>query len=241
MSSIQLPSERIYRDISILFWLFIWFHSSPTFAFFSFRPVPIYQWRNVYTFWTTSLSQGFILNYFLLVFGQLFLKCSLFSLRSSRAVFPHRFDFLLIFTIYMCNLWFWDNNCFTIFTIYMYNLWLFSNCFAQIGNKTECALLGFVMDLGVDYQKVGTLFYYCRRHHQKDPKSLSTSSSARPDLGKLLPFVESAQRNFLFVQIIRYIPAHLSRKHFLNIFLKRRPNSHFKILSYKCAWKAGFR
>ena len=116
-----------------------------------------------------------------------------------------------------------------------------NNCFAQIGNKTECALLGFVMDLGVDYQKVGTLFYYCRRHHQKDPKSLSTSSSARPDLGKLLPFVESAQRNFLFVQIIRYIPAHLSRKHFLNIFLKRRPNSHFKILSYKCAWKAGFR
>ena len=118
------------------------------------------------------------------------------------------FSSVFICTTFDCSQIVWENNC-----------------FAQIGNKTECALLGFVMDLGVDYQKVGTLFYYCRRHHQKDPKSLSTSSSARPDLGKLLPFVESAQRNFLFVQIIRYIPAHLSRKHFLNIFLnKRRPN-----------------
>ena len=25
----------------------------------------------------------------------------------------------------------------------------------QIGNKTECALLGFVIDLGVDYRQVG--------------------------------------------------------------------------------------
>ena len=79
---------------------------------------------------------------------------------------------------------------------------------SQIGNKTECALLGFVMDLGVDYQKVKHFINWSRRHHQKDPKSPSTSSSPRSDLGKLLPIVESAQRNFP-VQITRYIRAQL--------------------------------
>ena len=28
----------------------------------------------------------------------------------------------------------------------------------QIGNKTECALLGLVIDLGVDYRQVGSSF-----------------------------------------------------------------------------------
>ena len=30
---------------------------------------------------------------------------------------------------------------------------------AQIGNKTECGLLGFVIDLGVDYRQVGDLHF----------------------------------------------------------------------------------
>ena len=30
----------------------------------------------------------------------------------------------------------------------------------QIGNKTECALLGLVIDLGVDYRQVGGVINY---------------------------------------------------------------------------------
>ena len=30
----------------------------------------------------------------------------------------------------------------------------------QIGNKTECALLGFVIDLGVDYRQVSLLQFF---------------------------------------------------------------------------------
>ena len=90
------------------------------------------------------------------------LKWSHFSRRSSQEVFPLRFErttksiyfFLQIITI--CT----TIDCSEIgklksFLIVWNSRLMF---FAQIGNKTECALLGFVMDLGVDYQKVCTIF-----------------------------------------------------------------------------------
>merc|ERR1719500_1860291 len=51
----------------------------------------------------------------------------------------------------------------------------------QIGNKTECALLGFVMDLGVDYQKM--------RRDMPDTrfKKVYTFNSARKSMSTIIP------------------------------------------------------
>ena len=55
----------------------------------------------------------------------------------------------------------------------------------QIGNKTECALLGFVMDLGLDYRAIR------KRNPDTSFAKVYTFNSARKSMSTVVPLSPS--------------------------------------------------
>ena len=58
----------------------------------------------------------------------------------------------------------------------------------QIGNKTECALLGFVLDLGEDYRAMR------RRHPDESFVKVFTFNSARKSMSTVIPLESGGYR-----------------------------------------------
>ena len=58
----------------------------------------------------------------------------------------------------------------------------------QIGNKTECALLGFVLDLGEDYRAMR------RRHPDDSFVKVFTFNSARKSMSTVIPLESGGYR-----------------------------------------------
>ena len=58
----------------------------------------------------------------------------------------------------------------------------------QIGNKTECALLGFVLDLGEDYRAMR------RRHPDESFVKVFTFNSARKSMSTVIPLENGGYR-----------------------------------------------
>ena len=60
-----------------------------------------------------------------------------------------------------------------------------SDLMTQIGNKTECALLGFVLDLGLDYRAIR------KRNPDTSFAKVFTFNSARKSMSTVIPLPPS--------------------------------------------------